>query len=225
MNINIMEISNLDVAIDNLLKSSEDKKRKFKESVDIAVVLGIDPKQSNQMVKGSVMLPNGSGKNYKILVLTADKESQKKALDIGATYSGDDEIIEKIANGFDDFDICITTPEYMPKVSKVARKLGPRGLMPNAKNGTVTDNLDKAITDSLKGKINFKNDKYGIIHTLVGKVDFSSEKLVQNISATLRAILDLKPETSKGKFIKKLFINTTMGKSFEVDVNSLNLTK
>jgi large subunit ribosomal protein L1 len=189
------------------------------------VTLGIDPKQSNQMVKGSVILPNGSGKKYKILVLTSDKEAQKKILEVGATYSGDDEMVEKIIAGFDDFDICITTPEYMPKVSKAARKLGPRGLMPNAKNGTVTDDLEKAVTDSLKGKVNFKNDKYGIVHSLVGKVNFSKENLFENINTILKSISDLKPETSKGKFIKRLFINSTMGKSFEVDVNSLNLTK
>jgi large subunit ribosomal protein L1 len=222
---NIVEIDNLDQAIDNLLKYSSEKKRKFNESVDIAVTLGIDPKQSNQMVKGSVILPNGSGKKYKILVLTSDKEAQKKILEVGATYSGDDEMVEKIISGFDDFDICITTPEYMPKVSKAARKLGPRGLMPNAKNGTVTDDLEKAVTDSLKGKVNFKNDKYGIVHSLVGKVDFSKESLFENINTILKSISDLKPETSKGKFIKRLFINSTMGKSFEVDVNSLNLTK
>jgi large subunit ribosomal protein L1 len=222
---NIVEIDNLDQAIDNLLKYSSEKKRKFNESVDIAVTLGIDPKQSNQMVKGSVILPNGSGKKYKILVLTSDKEAQKKILEVGATYSGDDEMVEKIISGFDDFDICITTPEYMPKVSKAARKLGPRGLMPNAKNGTVTDDLEKAVTDSLKGKVNFKNDKYGIVHSLVGKVDFSKESLFENINTILKSISDLKPETSKGKFIKRLFINSTMGKSFEVYVNSLNLTK
>jgi large subunit ribosomal protein L1 len=222
---NIVEIDNLDQAIDNLLKYSSKKKRKFNESVDIAVTLGIDPKQSNQMVKGSIILPNGSGKKYKILVLTSDKEAQKKILEVGATYSGDDEMVEKIIAGFDDFDICITTPEYMPKVSKAARKLGPRGLMPNAKNGTVTDDLGKAVTDSLKGKVNFKNDKYGIVHSLVGKVNFSKENLFENINTILKSISDLKPETSKGKFIKRLFINSTMGKSFEVDVNSLNLTK
>ncbi|MDA7705165.1 50S ribosomal protein L1 [Rickettsiales bacterium] len=222
---NIIEISNLDVAIDNLLKSSEEKKRKFNESVDIAVTLGIDPKQSNQMVKGSIMLPHGSGKSYKILVLTADKEAQKSALDVGATYAGDEEMIEKIVGGFADFDICITTPDYMPKVSKAARKLGPRGLMPNAKNGTVTDNINKAVTDGLKGKVNFRNDKYGIIHSLVGKVSFSKDNLLENINVVLKSISELKPENSKGKFIKKLFINSTMGKSFEVDVNSLNLTR
>jgi large subunit ribosomal protein L1 len=222
---NIVEIDNLDQAIDNLLKYSSKKKRKFNESVDIAVTLGIDPKQSNQMVKGSIILPNGSGKKYKILVLTSDKEAQKKILEVGATYSGDDEMVEKIIAGFDDFDICITTPEYMPKVNKAARKLGPRGLMPNAKNGTVTDDLEKAVTDSLKGKVNFKNDKYGIVHSLVGKVNFSKENLFENINTILKSISDLKPETSKGKFIKRLFINSTMGKSFEVDVNSLNLTK
>lgn len=219
------EIYNLEVAVKNLIDSAQEKKRKFNESVDLALTLGIDAKQSNQMVKGSVILPNGSGKKCKILVLTSDKEAQKKILDIGATYAGDDDMIEKILSGFDDFDVCITTPEYMPKVSKVARKLGPKGLMPNAKNGTVTDNLEKAVNESLKGKVNFRNDKYGIIHCLVGKVDFSSEFLVENIKSTLKIISDLKPESAKGKFFKRLFINSTMGKSFEVDINSLNLTK
>ena len=222
---NILEISNLDVAIEKLLVSTSDKKKKFNESVDVAVVLGIDPKQSNQMVKGTVMLPHGSGKTYKILVLTDDIDSQKKLIDLGATDSGGDEMINKIIDGFDDFDICITTPQYMPKVSKAARKLGPKGLMPNSKNGTVTDNLEKNISDSIKGKISFKNDKYGIVHSLVGKVNFSNTSLNDNIRAILKAISDLKPESSKGKFIEKLFINSTMGKSFEVDVNSLNLTR
>jgi len=218
-------MNNLDVAVENLIEASAKNKRKFNESVDIAVILGIDSKQSNQNVKGSVILPNGSGKSCKILVLTSEKELQKKVLDLGATYAGDDELVQKIVGGFDDFDVCITTPEYMPKVSKAARKLGPKGLMPNAKNGTVTNDLEKAVCDSLKGKVNFKNDKSSIIHCLAGKVDFSKEFLIDNINTILKAILDLKPETSKGKFIKKLFVNSTMGKSFEVDVNSLNLTR
>ena len=218
-------MNNLDVAVENLIEASAKNKRKFNESVDIAVILGIDSKQSNQNVKGSVILPNGSGKSCKILVLTSEKELQKKVLDLGATYAGDDELVQKIVGGFDDFDVCITTPEYMPKVSKAARKLGPKGLMPNAKNGTVTNDLEKAVGDSLKGKVNFKNDKSYIIHCLAGKVDFSKEFLIDNINTILKAILDLKPETSKGKFIKKLFVNSTMGKSFEVDVNSLNLTR
>jgi len=126
-------MNNLDVAVENLIEASAKNKRKFNESVDIAVILGIDSKQSNQNVKGSVILPNGSGKSCKILVLTSEKELQKKVLDLGATYAGDDELVQKIVGGFDDFDVCITTPEYMPKVSKAARKLGPKGLMPNAK--------------------------------------------------------------------------------------------
>jgi large subunit ribosomal protein L1 len=217
-----LDLQNLDVAIDKLSSYCSDNKKKFSESVDIAIILGIDPKQSNQSIKGSVALPHGSGKKIKILVLTPN-EDQKKLLEIGATYVGGEDLIEKIKNGFDDFDTCLTTPDFMPKVSKVARKLGPKGIMPNAKNGTVTEDLETAVKQAVKGKINFKNDKFAIVHCMAGKINFPATQLLDNIKAIVKSISELKPESSKGKFIKKMFISSTMGRSYEIDVNSLNL--
>lgn len=196
-------------------------KKKFIESVDIAVNLSIDPKQSDQMVKGSVVLPSGSGKKVRIIVLTSDESMQKEAIELGAIESGLDELIAKIDSGFVAFDVCIATPDVMSKVSKVAKKLGPRGLMPSPKNGTVTKDIKKAIADALKGKVDYRNDKAGIVHCLVGKVNFKKEDLLENIKAIVKSIKDAKPESAKGKYIKNFYLSTTMGKSVEVATDSL----
>lgn len=208
-------------AVEKLKEVALENKRNFTESLDLAVNLGIDARQSNQSVKGSVLLPNGSGKDVRVLVFTSSEEQQKEALNLGAKFAGLEDLIAKISEGFLDFDCCIATPEVMPKISKVSKKLGPRGLMPSPKNGTVTLDIKKAISDSLKGKIDFKNDKAGTVHCLAGKINFETTALVQNIETLLKTLRELKPESSKGKFIKELFLSTTMGPSVQIDISSL----
>lgn len=197
------------------------KKRKFVESVDIAVNLGIDAKQSDQTVKGSVLLPHGSGKKVKVVVFAANEDQKKIALESGAILAGLEDLVAKIEGGFVDFDVCVATPDVMQKISKVAKKLGPRGLMPSPKNGTVTNDIKKAVSEALKGKVDFKNDKAGTVHCLIGKVDFETKSLLENIQAIIKSIKDSKPETAKGKFIKEFYLNSTMGPSVQVAVESL----
>ncbi len=197
------------------------KKRKFVESVDIAVNLGIDAKQSDQTVKGSVLLPHGSGKKVKVVVFAANEDQKKIALESGAIFAGLEDLVAKIEGGFVDFDVCVATPDVMQKISKVAKKLGPRGLMPSPKNGTVTNDIKKAVSEALKGKVDFKNDKAGTVHCLIGKVDFETKSLLENIQAIIKSIKDSKPETAKGKFIKEFYLNSTMGPSVQVAVESL----
>ena len=213
--------ANLEEAIKKIQELSSAKKRKFNESVDLAINLGIDAKQSDQSVKGSILLPNGSGQKVRVIVFAADEDLQKEALAAGATLAGLEELVSKIEGGFLDFDCCIATPDVMQKISKIARKLGPRGLMPSPKNGTVTKDVKKAVSDALKGKINFKNDKAGTVHCLVGKVDFDAKSLLENAQAIAKAIKDSKPENSKGKFIKEFYLNSTMGPSVQVATDSL----
>jgi large subunit ribosomal protein L1 len=213
--------SDLQEGIKKVQDLSVSKKRKFVESLDIAVNLGIDAKQSDQAVKGSVLLPHGSGKKVKILVFTADESQKKSAIEAGATMVGVEDLVIKIEAGFLDFDYCIATPDVMQKISKIAKKLGPRGLMPSPKNGTVTTDVRKAVTDAIKGKVDFKNDKAGTIHCLIGRIDFEARSLLENAQAVLKAIKDAKPENSKGKFIKEFYLNTTMGPSIEIAVDSL----
>ncbi len=212
---------NLEDAVSEVVKLSQGASRKFVESVDVAMVLGIDSKQSDQSVKGSLVLPNGSGKKTRIMVFTANEDVKKLALELGASHAGLEDMIAKIDIGFLEFDCCIATPDVMQKISKVAKKLGPRGLMPSPKNGTVTNDVPKAISDALKGRVDFKNDKAGIIHCLVGKVNFETNNLVDNIKAVVKAVKDAKPEAAKGKYIKAFYINTTMGPSLRVAVESL----
>ena len=210
--------------LDGIKKSqelSDIKKCNFIESIDVAINLGIDAKQSGQSVKGSVLLPNGSGKNPRIIVFTADSGQKKLAIDTGATMAGLEDLIMQIDGGFLDFDVCIATPDAMQKLGKVAKKLGTRGLMPSPKNGTVTNNIEKAISDSMKGKVNFKNDKSGIIHCLAGKINFDTKSLLENVEAIIVAVKASKPEGVKGKFIQKFYLNTTMGRSIQVATESL----
>lgn len=212
---------NLEEAINKIQEFSLLKKRKFVESVDIAINLGIDSKQSDQAVKGSVLLPYGTGKKMKVIVFTPNEEQKKLAIEAGATMAGFEDLMAKIEEGFLDFDRCIATPDIMQKLSKLAKKLGPRGLMPSPKNGTVTTEVTKAVIDALRGKIDFKNDKGGTIHCLIGKVNFDSNFLIENTKTILKAIKEAKPENSKGKFIKELYFSTTMGPSVQVAVDSL----
>ncbi|MFZ9181495.1 MAG: 50S ribosomal protein L1 [Rickettsiales bacterium] len=213
--------SNLEEALNKIKEIAIAKKRKFVESIDIAVNLGIDPKQSDQAVKGSILLPNGSGKKIKVIVFTGNDELQKIAIESGALMAGLDDLVAKIEGGFLDFDCCIATPDVMPKISKIARKLGPRGLMPSPKNGTVSNDVKKAVSEAIKGKADFKNDKGGTVHCLIGKVSFETSQLIENLQVVVKAIKDAKPETSKGKYIKAFYINSTMGPSIEVPVESV----
>lgn len=211
----------LEDAIKKVIELSKANQKKFVESVDIAVNLGVDAKQSDQTVKGSLVLPNGSGKKVKVLVFAANDDIRKKALDAGAAHVGLEDLITKIEGGFLDFDCCIATPDIMQKISKVAKKLGPRGLMPSPKNGTVTQDVKKAVDEALKGKVDFKNDKAGTVHCLVGKVNFDAKDLLTNIKAVVKAIKDAKPEGAKGKYIKNFYLSSTMGSSVEVRIDSL----
>lgn len=198
---------------------------KFDETVDIAVRLGIDPRHADQMVRGSVVLPNGLGREVKVLVF-AKGEKQKEALDAGADYAGSDDLIEKIKGGWTGFDKAIATPDMMGSVGKIGKILGPRGLMPNAKTGTVTFDVGRAVDEFKSGKIDFKAEKAGIVHVPMGKVSFGVEKIVQNATAFLETIMRLKPASSKGIYLKGIAISTTMGPGIKVDAASVkNLTK
>jgi len=218
---NERKLLDLKGAIEFLKNSAESKKRKFVETVDIVFNLGIDIKQSNQNIKGSVALPAGTGKKVRVIVITPDESVQKEALKAGAGLAGMDDLIGKIEKGFLDFDVCVATPDAMRVLSKVAKKLGPRGLMPNPKLGTVTKDVVSAVKSILKGKVNFKNDKFGIVHMIAGKINFSVEDLAENIKAIIKAIKSAKPEGSKGKYINSVFLSTTMGPSVAVDIDKL----
>lgn len=193
----------------------------FDPSIDVAVRLGVDPRKANQMVRGTVSLPHGTGKDVKVLVLcTADKE--KEAQEAGADYVGLDEYITKIKGGWTDVDVIITMPSVMGKVGALGRILGPRGLMPNPKTGTVTMNVAQAVTDVKAGKIDFKVDKFGIIHAAVGKASFESEKIADNAKELISTLVKLKPTASKGTYIKSLSISSTMSPSIKVEPKSID---
>ena len=193
---------------------------KFDASVDIDVRLGVDPRKANQMVRGVVTLPHGTGKTVRVLVLcTPEKENEAKAA--GADYVGLDEYIEKIKGGWTDVDVIITTPNVMGKVGALGRILGPRGLMPNPKTGTVTMDVAKAVQEVKAGKIDFKVDKYGIIHTAIGKVSFTPEQIVENAQEVMSTIIKLKPSAAKGTYVKSIYISTTMSPGIEVDTKSV----
>ena len=195
---------------------------KFDASVDVSIRLGVDPRKSNQMVRGVVTLPHGTGKDVKVLVLcTPDKEEEAKAA--GAEYVGLDEYIAKIKGGWTDVDVIITTPSVMGKVGPLGRVLGPRGLMPNPKTGTVTMDMGKAVQEVKAGKIDFKVDKYGIVHASVGKVSFDAQKIAENASELLQTIIKLKPASAKGTYVKTMYMSSTMSPSVQVDTKSTSL--
>jgi large subunit ribosomal protein L1 len=194
---------------------------KFDASVDLAIRLGVDPRKANQMVRGIVSLPHGTGKTVRILALvTPDKEAEAKAA--GADYVGLDEYIEKIKGGWTDVDVIITMPSVMGKVGALGRVLGPRGLMPNPKTGTVTMEVGKAVTDSKGGKIDFKVDKAGIIHTSIGKVSFEPAKIEENANEVIQAVIKLKPSSAKGTYLKSITMSSTMSPGIAIDTKLFN---
>lgn len=206
-------------ALELLKKACQDKQRKFVENVDLAINLTVDPKQTDQNIRGSVSLPAGSGKEVKVIVFTADEAAQKEALAAGALIAGMDDLMTKIEGGFLGFDYCVATPEAMKKMGKIAKILGPRGLMPNPKNGNITTDVVKVVKEILKGKVDFKNDKFGIVHVGVGKINFATEDLVNNIKAVVSALKEVKPESVKGKYVKNIYLTSTMGPSFMISMD------
>jgi large subunit ribosomal protein L1 len=208
---------NFDEAVKMAIDSSYVK---FDETIDVAVRLGIDPRHADQMIRGSVVLPNGLGKEVKVLVF-AKGEKEKEALDAGADFTGGDDLIEKIKKGWFGFDKAVATPDMMGSVGKIGKLLGPKGLMPNAKTGTVTFDVARAVNDLKAGKIDFKVEKAGIVHAPMGKVSFGAEKIMQNAAAFLETIIRLKPASSKGTYLKGIAISTTMGPSIKIDAASV----
>lgn len=197
---------------------------KFDETVDMALNLGVDPKKSDQMVRGTVVLPHGMGKKVRVLVF-AKGEKEKEAREAGADYVGAEDLVEKIQKGWLDFDNAVATPDIMGVVGKLGKVLGPRGLMPNPKLGTVTFDVAKAVKEIKAGKIEYKTEKAGIIHVPIGKVSFDVEKLVDNARMIIDAIVKAKPGTSKGKYLKKVALSSTMGPGVRVDVGKLSASK
>jgi len=194
---------------------------KFDASVDLAIRLGVDPRKANQMVRGVVTLPNGTGKNVKVLALvTPDKEAEAK--EAGADFVGLDEYLTKIKGGWTDVDVIVTMPSVMGKLGPLGRILGPRGLMPNPKTGTVTMDVAKAVKDVKGGKIDFKVDKTGIVHASVGKVSFDADKIAENANELLKTIMKLKPSTVKGTYVKSIFMSSTMSPGVAIDAKSVN---
>lgn len=193
---------------------------KFNESVDIAVRLGVDPRHADQMVRGTVVLPNGLGKTVRVLVF-AKGDKEKEAIEAGADYAGGDELVEKIKNGWLEFDKAVATPDMMGVVGKIGKILGPRGLMPNAKTGTVTFDVAKAVNELKAGKIDFRTEKAGIVHAPMGKVSFGVDKILQNMNAFLETIIKLKPSASKGTYVRSIAVSTTMGPGIKVDASSV----
>lgn len=204
------------------LKSA--KTAKFDESVDVAVRLGVDPKHADQVVRGTVSLPYGTGKTVRVLVI-AKPEKHEEAKAAGADHVGYEDYINKIKEGWTDIDVIIAAPDTMAELGKIGKVLGPRGLMPNPKSGTVTPNVGQAVTEVKAGKIDFRVDKSGIVHSIVGKLSFESNKLAENIDAFLNTIVKLKPSASKGTYIKSITISSTMGPGIKIDKTHTNVKK
>ncbi len=194
----------------------ETARAKFDEGVDLAIRLGVDPKKSDQMVRGTVVLPHGTGKKVRVLVF-AKGQKEKEALDAGADFVGGEDLIEKISKGWLEFDKAIATPDMMGSVSKLGKILGPRGLMPNPKVGTVTFDLEKAIKEIKAGKVEFKVEKAGVVHVPVGKVSFGLARLLENVKTLLEVILRAKPPTSKGIYLRTVALSSTMGPGIKID--------
>ncbi len=206
-------IYGLDEAVDILKKTA---KPKFDETIDLSVNLGVDPRHADQLVRGTISMPNGTGKNVSILVL-AKGDLVEKALSAGADFAGSDEYLEKIKSGWTDIDSIIATPEMMPELGKLGRVLGPRGLMPNPKTGTVTNDVEKAVKEIKAGKIEYKVEKNGIVHVGVAKMSFDNEKISENISVFINAIKKAKPSAVKGIYMKKVTLSSTMGPGIKID--------
>jgi len=201
-----------------IVLAKETSTTKYDATVEVAFRLGVDPRKADQMVRGTVNLPHGTGKTARVLVF-ATGERAEQAIAAGADEVGGDELIEKVAAGYTDFDSAVATPDLMGKVGRLGKVLGPRGLMPNPKTGTVTMDVAKAVSDIKGGKIEFRVDKHANLHFIIGKVSFTKEQLVENYSAALDEVLRLKPSSSKGRYITKAFVSTTMGPSIQLDQN------
>ena len=215
------KLYSLEEAIDTLKKMEEVLQRKFDETVELVFKLGVDPRYADQMVRGSVVLPHGLGKELKVLVITQG-EKVKEAEEAGADYVGGEDIINKILNeNWLDFDVVIATPDMMPKVAKLGRILGPRGLMPNPKVGTVTQNVGKAVEEAKKGRVEFKVDKTGNLHIPIGKISFDKQKLVENALEVIETVQKLRPSGLKGQYIKNAVLKTTMSPSVRLDIASI----
>ncbi|MDR3290463.1 MAG: 50S ribosomal protein L1 [Rickettsiales bacterium] len=206
-------------AIELLKKACQEKQRKFVENVDVAINLTIDPKQTSQNIRGSISLPSGTGKQVKVIVLTEDDSLVKEAKEAGASEAGFTDLVTKIEGGWLGFDYIVATPDSMKKMGKLAKILGPRGLMPNPKNGNITTEVGKVVKEITKGKVNFKNDRFGIVHVGVGKINFTTDDLLANIKAVISALKEAKPEGVKGKYIKDVYLTSTMGPSFIITLD------
>ena len=200
----------------NLLSSFS--KTKFDETIDLSINLGVDPRHADQIVRGTVSLPHGTGKQLKVLVI-AKGDKVTEAISSGADYAGDKEYLDKIKSGWVDIDIIISTPDMMAEVGKLGRILGPRKLMPNPKPGTVTNDISNTVKEIKKGKIEFRVDKTGIIHTIIGKMSFSNDQIVDNCNTLMNAIVKAKPNSLKGTYLKKITISSTMGPAIKLDKN------
>jgi large subunit ribosomal protein L1 len=190
---------------------------KFDETVEVTMVLGVDPRKADQLVRGTLVLPHGLGKSKKVAVIAGSPEKQREAQDAGADEVGGDDLVDKIKGGYLDFDALIATPDMMRSVGALGKILGPRGLMPNPKTGTVTPDVTNAVKETKAGKVEYRVDKTGVIHVPVGKVSFSSEKITANAKALIDAVIKAKPATAKGKYVKKVNVATTMGPGILVD--------
>ncbi len=193
----------------------ENSKVKFVETLDCAIRLGVDPRHADQMIRGTVSLPNGTGKEVKVLVIAKGSKAQE-ALDAGADYAGFEDYLEKIKGGWADTDVIIAMPDTMSELGKLGRVLGPKGLMPNPKSGTVTNDVARAVKEVKAGKIEFRVEKAGIVHTSLGKLNFESDKLVENTKAFLNTIIKMKPSSAKGQYIRSLFLSSTMGPGLKI---------
>ncbi len=212
---------NKDYSIAEAIKTlQEQTKVKFVESLDCAIRLGVDPRHADQMIRGTVSLPNGTGKAVRVLVMAKGPKA-KEALDAGADYAGLEDYLEKIKGGWADIDVLIATPDVMAEVGKLGKILGPKGLMPNPKSGTVTMDVEKAVKEVKAGKIEFRVDKTGIVHVSVGKLNFETDKLVENTNAFLNMIVKLKPASAKGTYVKSVFLSSTMGPGLKISKEEL----
>jgi large subunit ribosomal protein L1 len=200
--------------IDAVKTLKENSKVKFSESLDCAIKLGVDPRHADQMIRGTVTLPHGTGKQVRVLVITKNKAQE--ALDAGADYAGFDEYIEKIKGGWTDVDIIVASPDTMSELGKLGKILGPKGLMPNPKSGTVTQDVAQGVKEVKAGKIEFRVEKAGIVHTSLGKLDFEAEKLEENAKAFLNTIIKMKPSSAKGQYVKSLYLSSTMGLGLKI---------
>jgi len=196
---------------------------KFDQSVDVSLRMGVDPRRSDQSVRGTVSLPNGTGKTLRIIVF-AKGDKVKEALTAGADFAGNEELLEKVAGGWTDFDAVIATPEMMREVGKLGKVLGPRGLMPTPKAGTVTTDVAKAVQEAKAGKIEFKLDRLGVIANAVGKLSFEAEKILENIKAYVAAVIRAKPATAKGNYLKSFVLTSTMGPGIKIDLRDIEIS-